>query len=191
MKLDREFYTRDTLTVAKELLGKILVHETPQGTVKGKIIEVEAYLGKNDAAAHSYKAKPFGRTNVMYLEGGYAYVYFIYGMYYCFNVVTNLKDIPEAVLVRAVWPLEGIELMQQRRKTDNIKKLCSGPGKLCLAFNIDKSCYGLDLCGDTLYIEDAKISENEEIISTKRINIDYAGEAANYPYRFILQKKQD
>lgn len=162
MKLKREFYTRDTLTVAKELLGKILVHKTPQGTVKGKIIEVEAYLGKKDAAAHSYKASPFGRTNVMYREGGYAYVYFIYGMYYCFNVVTNLKDIPEGVLVRSVRPLEGIELMQQRRKTNNIKNLCNGPGKLCIAFDIDKSCYGLDLCGDKLYIEDANLSDNEE-----------------------------
>ncbi len=189
MKLNREFYTRDTLSVAKDLLGKILVHKTEEGTVKGRIIEVEAYLGKSDAACHSYKANPFGRTNVMYGDGGYSYVYFIYGMYYCFNVVTNKKDIPEAVLIRAVHPLEGIELMKERRKTEKLNNLCSGPGKLCIAFGIDKSCYGLDLCGDKLYIEDGAVYEDEIIVATKRINVDYAGEAANYPYRFILTKK--
>lgn len=191
MKLKREFYTRNTLTVAKELLGKTLVHNTPQGIVKGKIIEVEAYLGKKDAAAHSFRGNPEGRTKIMYEEGGYAYIYLIYGMHYCFNVVTYIRGVPEAVLIRAVHPLEGIELMQERRKTNNIKNLCNGPGKLCKAFDIDKSCYGLDLCGEKLYIEDAKISKNEEIIATKRINIDYAGEAAHYPYRFILKNKQD
>lgn len=190
MKLGREFYERDTLTVAKELLGKILVHDSPDGITKGTIVEVEAYCGYNDAACHSYKKnRSSGRTNALYYPGGYAYVYLIYGMYNCFNVVSNAADFPEAVLIRAIEPLEGIELMKQRRNTENMENLCSGPGKLCKAMAIDRNSYGLDLCGDILYIEEGQNIVPEDILPTKRINIDYSGKAKDYLWRFVISKK--
>lgn len=185
-KLGREFYERDGLTVARELIGKVLVHETKDGIIKGRIVESEAYMGEKDAAAHSYKKRsPNGRTNIQYGEGGHAYVYLIYGMYCCFNVVANEKDIPECVLIRALEPVDGIENMKKNRKTDKEKNLCSGPGKLCQAMEIDRECYGMDLCGEVLYIEDAGEDIPKDMIEqSPRINIDYAGEAAEYPWRF-------
>ena len=187
-KLSREFYERDGITLAKALLGKVLVHKTKEGIRKAIIVETEAYMGEKDAAAHSYKKRnPNGRTNIQYGRGGYAYVYLIYGMYSCFNVVANKEEIPECVLIRALEPLEGIELMEKSRKTEKQKNLCSGPGKLCQAMEIDRSCYGEDLCGDNLYIEDAPPLAEEQVIATPRINIAYAGEAADYPWRFIIK----
>lgn len=185
-KLGREFYERDGLTVARELIGKVLVHETKDGVIKGRIVESEAYMGEKDAAAHSYKKRsPNGRTNIQYGEGGHAYVYLIYGMYCCFNVVANGKDIPECVLIRALEPVDGIETMKKNRKTDKEKNLCSGPGKLCQAMEIDRECYGKDLCGEVLYIEDwGEAVPKDMIEKSPRINIDYAGEAAEYPWRF-------
>lgn len=186
-KLDREFYLQDTITVAKSLLGCTLVHETESGKTSGVIVETEAYLGTRDAAAHSYKRKT-ERNGAMYGPGGFAYVYFIYGMYYCMNVVAGAEGTPEAVLIRALEPAEGIELMQSRRKTGKILNLCSGPGKLCAALSIDKSCYGADLTGDRLYIErPAQEIPQSDIAAAARIGIDYAGEAAAYPWRFLLR----
>lgn len=186
MKLQRSFYQKNAIEVAKELLGKVIVHETREGITKGKIVEVEAYMGPMDAAAHSYKVKST-RTNVQYGEGGYAYVYLIYGMYYCMNIVANTPDVPEVVLLRALEPVEGIDLMKQRRKTDKMNNLCSGPGKLCQALGIDKTNYGMDLCGDELYLEYPKEQEDIEIEASKRINIDYAGEAKDYLWRFTIK----
>lgn len=185
-KLGRKFYERDGITVAKELIGKVLVHETKDGTVKGRIVETEAYMGEHDAAAHSYKRRsPGGRTNIQYGEGGHAYIYLIYGMYCCFNVVANGRDIPECVLIRALEPIEGIDQMEKRRGTDKRKNLCSGPGKLCQAMAIDRTCYGEDLCGDVLYIEEWEDAFSQPVIeASPRINIDYAKEAAEYPWRF-------
>lgn len=187
MKLNREFYLRDTLTIARDLLGKVLVHSTPEGITKGIIVETEAYLGTKDSAAHSYKATKDGRTNIQYGKGGYAYTYLIYGMYTCMNVVTEKEDVPECVLIRALEPIEGISIMNERRKTDKLSNLCSGPGKLCMAMAINKDCYGMDLCGDELYIEDAPPLEESMIIPSKRINIDYAGEAKDYLWRFTIK----
>ncbi len=186
-RLSREFYNQDGITVAKQLLGAVLVRKTPQGITAGKIVETEAYMGEIDAAAHSFKPRS-PRTEIQYGEGGFAYIYMIYGMYWCMNVVANTKDIPQAVLIRALEPVEGIELMQSRRNTQNIKNLCSGPGKLCQALAIDKSCYGLDLLGDELYIVQGDELMPEQIAATPRINIDYAGEAKDYPWRFIIDK---
>lgn len=186
-KLDREFYQRNALEVGKDLLGLVLVHESEDGIVKGKIVEVEAYMGKVDRAAHSYKDNPKGRTRIQYGEGGYAYIYMIYGMHYCMNVVTNHKDIPEAILIRGIEPLEGIDLMKKRRGIDIIKNLCNGPGKLCAAFGITNSNYGMDLCGNTLYIEKPVDNDKFEIQLSKRINIDYAEEAVDYLYRFTIK----
>ena len=182
-KLPRSFYMRDALAVATDLLGKVLVHETPGGIASGKIVEVEAYMGAIDPASHSYGAKRTERTKIQYGEGGFAYVYFIYGMYYCMNVVVNERETPEAILIRALEPVEGIDLMKQRRKTDSIKNLTNGPGKLCTALGIDRNSYGQDLCGNTLYLVEGE--KDIEVEATKRINIEYAGEAKEYLWRFL------
>lgn len=187
-KIQRDFYMQDAVNTAKNLIGKILVRKTKEGITKGIIVETEAYMGETDKAAHSYKAPRSQRTYIQYNEGGYAYIYLIYGMHYCMNIVTNVKDVPHAVLIRALEPVEGIEIMKKRRNTSDIKNLCNGPGKLCKAMAINQKCYGMDLCGDELYLEysDKKIDE-KDITATPRINIDYAEEAKNFPWRFILK----
>lgn len=187
MKLKRDFYERDTLLVARELLGKNLVHANKEGTVIGKIVEVEAYIGPGDAAAHTYKGLRSNRTEVAFGPGGHAYVYLIYGMYHCFNIVTNIEGKPEVVLVRSLEPVDGIELMKKRRNTENVKKLCSGPGKLCTAMGIAREHNKADLCGNNLYLLDSPPIPEEDIEATPRINIDYAGEAIGYPWRFIIK----
>lgn len=187
-QLDRSFYQRDTLTVAQELLGKLLVHETPQGRISGRIVETEAYLGPMDAAAHSYRSKKSTRTAVQYGPGGYAYLYLIYGIYYCMNIVTALPGQPEVVLLRALEPVDGIQIMCQRRKTENLRQLCNGPGKLCRALGLGQEHYGEDLCGARLYVvEDGYRLTQDSILTSKRIGIDYAGEAKDYPWRFLIR----
>ena len=151
-KLRREFYNRDTITVAKDLLGKCLVHASDEGKTIGKIVEVEAYIGPDDVASHAYKGLYSKRTQVQFGPGGYAYIYLIYGMYYCFNVVTNFPNHPEVVLIRALEPVVGLELMEKRIGTNKLAGLCNGPGKLCKSMGIIKKHYGTDLCGDCLYI---------------------------------------
>ncbi|MBR1729893.1 MAG: DNA-3-methyladenine glycosylase [Selenomonadaceae bacterium] len=183
MKLERKFYQRSALIVAKELLGKKIICRTDEGTTGGIIIETEAYMGAIDPAAHSYKNRRTNRTEAMFSDGGHAYIYLIYGIYYCFNVVANVVDVPEAVLIRALKPIEGIEIMKRRRNNQLEKNLCSGPGKLTQALGIDKTFNNIDLCGEKIFIETTDFEF--EIETTKRINIDYAGEAANYPYRFV------
>lgn len=187
MKINRNFYNRDGLTVSEELLGKTLVHITEEGITKGKIVEVEAYMGAQDKAAHSYGNLCSERTKIQYGEGGYAYVYLIYGMHICMNIVANRETIPEAILIRALEPLEGIDLMKKRRKTNNIKLLCNGPGKLSQAMGITKENYGDDLCGETLYLEDGIVIPKSKILKSKRINIDYAEEAKDYLWRFTIK----
>jgi DNA-3-methyladenine glycosylase len=187
MKLPREFYRQDGLSLAKALLGKVLVHQTPEGVTKGIIVETESYMGVVDAAAHSYKGKKDGRCNIQYKEGGYAYIYMIYGMYYCMNIVANEENVPEVVLLRALEPLDGISLMERRRNTDKRKALLSGPGKLCQAMAIGKDSYGIDLCEDILYVEEPEQKTDFVIEASKRINIDYAGEAKEYLWRFTIK----
>lgn len=192
-KLEREFYKKNAIEVSKELLGKYLVHEYDGNKVISKIVEVEAYMGEEDKAAHSYGRRRTERTEVMYKEGGYAYVFQIYGMYYCVNVVCSEVDIPQAVLIRGLEPIEGIEKMGMNRYGKNYdeltnyekKNLSNGPGKLCIAMNIDKKLNGEDLCGDTLYILDNK--EEFNMVSSKRINIDYAEEAKDFLWRFYIE----
>lgn len=185
MRPDRNFFEGDTLALAKRLLGCTLWHHTPEGLTAGRIVETEAYCGETDAAAHSYKRRaPDGRTSVMYGHGGFAYVYLIYGMHSCMNVVCAPAGTPHAILIRALEPVEGIELMQQRRGRSKLTELCSGPGKLCAAMGIDRSCYGLDLLGDKLYLSLDEPLDDDGIMSTARIGVDYAGEAALYPWRF-------
>ncbi|KAJ52176.1 3-methyladenine DNA glycosylase [Clostridium tetanomorphum DSM 665] len=194
MKLLREFYNRDTITVARELLGKVLVTKQKGAICKGKIVEVEAYMGPMDKAAHSYNGRRTKRVEVMYGDAGFAYVYFIYGLYYCMNVVTREKDIPQAVLIRALQPLEGIDIMSNRRFDKNYDELSkrekmnltNGPSKLCIAMDINRSFNGKDLCGDIIYIEDFK-NDKFNIGVSKRIGIDYAEEARDYPWRFFIE----
>ncbi len=187
MKLQRNFYSRSVLTVAKDILGKTMVHTTDEGTVKGKIVEVEAYSGLCDKAAHSYKNLRTKRTEIQFKEGGYAYTYMIYGIHICMNIVTNKAEVPEALLIRALEPIEGLELMKQRRGILNEKQLCNGPGKLCQAMGISMENYGDDLCGESFYLEDTQNISEENIVRTKRINIDYAEEAKDYLWRFYIK----
>ncbi|WP_033168104.1 DNA-3-methyladenine glycosylase [Clostridium sp. KNHs205] len=187
MKLSREFYRQDGINLGKALLGKVLVHESEEGITKGIIVETESYMGVIDAAAHSYKGKRDGRCNIQYNEGGYAYIFLIYGMYNCMNIVANKENIPEVVLLRALEPLEGIDIMEKRRKNTKFKMLLNGPGKLCQGMGITKEHYGLDLCNSKLYLEEPKKSEKIEIETSKRINIDYAGEAKDYLWRFTIK----
>ncbi len=184
MKLEREFYQRSGLEVARDLIGKQLVHLTPEGVTKGIIVETEAYMGPADAAAQSY-TRHTKRVNVQYGPGGFAYVYFIYGMHVCMNVVANEEGCPEVALIRALEPTEGLDLMRARRKKTELKDLCSGPGKLCQAMGITMEDYGADLCGNEFYLEDVGCPV-PSVTAGERINVDYAGEAAGYPWRFML-----
>lgn len=190
-KLQREFYERETLDVAKDLLGKYLVHNINDIQIIARITETEAYK-ENDRAAHFFGGKRTDRTDVIFGKGGVSYVYLIYGMYYCFNVVTEKEGIPGAVLVRKLEPVIGLEYMMQNRNVfdqKKIKNLCDGPGKLCIAMSIDKASNKVDLTGDNLYIgEELDYKENRKIKTGKRINIDYAGEDADLPWRFYLWK---
>ena len=174
---------RGGLDVAKDLIGKKLVHNSAAGKTAGIIVEVEAYLGKIDKAAHSYKGRT-ARTEITFGAGGFAYVYQIYGKNFCMNVVANVAEIPDAILIRALQPVEGINLMIERRQKNNLRELCNGPGKLTQAMAITKNHYGVDLCGNELFIETVE-NFQPEIVATKRINIDYAGDAANFLWRFI------
>lgn len=188
--LPREFYTRrDTLLIARQLLGKRLVVPANDGArVSGMIVETEAYQGPEDKASHAYGNRRTARTETMFGMGGTAYVYFIYGMYYQFNVVTNTEAIPHAVLIRALEPEEGIEWMRQRRPLSNDRNLTNGPGKLCQALAIDRSYNRADLMGDAVWIEEGRERVTAtRIASGERIGIDYAMEYAAKPWRFWLK----
>lgn len=192
-KLSRAFYNRDSILVAKDLLGKVLVHETDGQKIAARIVETEAYMGVEDKAAHSYGGKRTPRVEVMYGEPGLVYVFLIYGMHCCFNIVTREKGIPQAVLIRAAEPLMGMEQMAERRfgqpyqllAQSKRRGLTNGPGKLCAAFSLDRSFNGVDLCGNNVYVTEGK-REPLNIITTTRIGIDYAQEAKEYPWRFYL-----
>ncbi len=168
MKLKRDFYARNTELVAKQLLGKILACKTSKGICKGKIVETEAYFGSKDPASHAWKITP--RSKIMLGKPGTAYVYFTYGNHFMFNAVTEKLGKPGAVLIRAIEPIKGIKLMQKRRGIKEIKKLCSGPGKLTKSLGITKSQNGLDLTKSSLYIETGQ-KESFQIVRTKRIGI--------------------
>jgi len=189
IKLPREFYTRpNVLTVAQELLGKLLVVPTRDGTrVSGIIVETEAYRGPQDRASHAYGGRRTKRTETMYGIGGTAYVYFVYGMYNQFNVVTNVRDIPHAVLVRALEPVEGIEILRERRRIHSDHQLTNGPGKLCIALGIDRSLDRADLTGNTVWLEQGKPVPRSKIVSGPRIGIDYAEEWIEKPWRFWIR----
>src|SRR6266851_5609953 len=174
MKLPREFYTRsDVLAVARDLLGKKLVVPRRNGArVAGVIVETEAYRGPEDRASHAYNGRRTQRTETMYGIGGTAYVFFVYGMYNQFNVVTNVEDAPHAVLIRALEPVEGIEVMRQRRQGQPDHNLTNGPGKLCIAMGIDRKLDSADLLGDRAWLEQGQTIPRSQIASGPRIGID-------------------
>lgn len=193
-KLGREFYNRDSLIVARELLGKVLVHKINGNKISARIVETEAYMGVDDKAAHSYGGRRTERVEVMYGGPGYSYVFFIYGMYNCFNIVTREEGIPQAVLIRAVEPVEGFDIMAESRfkkpfnqlTNSQNKGLTNGPGKLCMALSIDRNLNGEDLCDNKLYLEEWE-SQKISIVEAKRIGIDYAEEAKDYLWRFYIK----
>jgi DNA-3-methyladenine glycosylase len=191
--LARSFFARDALTLARALLGCLLVHRAPEGVTSGIIVETEAYCGPADQAAHSFRGRRTARTEAMYGPAGHAYIYLIYGMYECFNVVGGEPGTPEAVLLRALEPLEGVPLMTARRGLDPddprlMYKLCSGPGKLTRALGITRSAhYGIDLCGHTLFIAAGSAVPDDKVAQTPRINVDYAGAWRDLPWRFVVK----
>lgn len=226
-RLTRTFFARDGITVAKELLGKILVHETKVGTVRGIITEVESYMGEEDKGSHTYGGRRTERTEPMYHAGGTSYVYLIYGMYSCMNIAAMTEGIPQAVLLRSVVPadreskermteLREEEAQRRRRKREKakgvtdqaaqegrsdtergIKKrpswgkhLADGPGRLCIAMGITRADNDVDMTkSDTFYVTEGIGVKPSEIYAAKRIGIDYAEEAADYPWRFYIERE--
>jgi DNA-3-methyladenine glycosylase len=186
--MNHSFFRQDTVTLAQKLLGHLLVHRTPEGVTAGMIVETEAYVGAIDKACHAYKNRS-ERTEIMYHDGGYAYVYLIYGMHCCFNVVTGPPGEGNAVLIRALEPVFGIDLMERRRKTESLYNLCSGPGKICQALGITRKEYGLDLCdaNSPLYLRSFRSVPKSKNASSPRINVAYAEEAKDWPWRFFIK----
>lgn len=182
------FFRQDTVELARKLLGCLLVYRTPDGVAGGMIVEAEAYVGAIDKACHAYRNRS-ERTEIMYHDGGYAYVYFIYGMHHCFNVVTGPEGEGNAVLIRALEPVIGLELMQRRRNAKSVRNLCNGPGKLCQALAISKNEYGMDLCAadSLLRLIRYRHVPDAQIVATPRINVAYAEEAAAWPWRFYVK----
>ena len=190
-KLPRSFYTRgDALEVARSLLGqRLVVASGAGGRVSGRVVETEAYLGAGDRAAHSYGGRRTRRTETMFGQGGRAYVFFVYGMHHQFNVVTGPEGLPHAVLVRAVEPEEGIELMWGRRPVSKERELTSGPGKLCRALGLDLTFDGEDLTtGKRVWLEETGVGlRPDEVAAGPRVGIDYAAEDALKPWRFWVK----
>ncbi|MCX5848609.1 MAG: DNA-3-methyladenine glycosylase [Deltaproteobacteria bacterium] len=189
--IDRKFYRRDTLRVARELLGKKLVRQINGFELAGMIVETEAYCGEADSACHAHRGMT-PRNKVMFGEPGHAYVYFTYGMHYMLNLVTEAESNPCAVLIRSVLPLAGIEEMEARRKRKGAE-LANGPAKLCQAFSIDKSLNGWDLTlGSKLWVEDYRKIPAKSIITTPRIGIDYAHTKDREAlWRFIIKIEKE
>jgi DNA-3-methyladenine glycosylase len=187
VKLPRSFYSRSALEVASDLIGKVLVRRLDGQKLSGKIVETEAYVGPHDLACHASKGRT-PRTSIMFGPPGYAYVYMIYGFYFCLNVVTEAEGYPAAVLIRAVEPLENVDLMRHlRNNPERETNIASGPGKLCMAMSISKTLNGEDLLGTTLWIEDRHLSSGR-IRTSPRVGVDYAGEYKDKPWRFYVEE---
>ena len=196
MKLKKNFYSRNTTTVARALIGKVLCRKLPSGlVVKSIITETEAYLGIDDRACHTYGGRRSARTEAMWGHAGFAYVYIIYGMHYCLNVVTRSPGVPEAVLIRGAMPFESPTQMKRwlQIEPDRSKwnRMMSGPGRLCKVLKIDKTLNGLSLMSSELWIEDGNKISSKQIVKTPRIGIDYTiGDPAGshqWLLRFLLK----
>ncbi|HTA28517.1 MAG TPA: DNA-3-methyladenine glycosylase [Bacteroidia bacterium] len=190
-KLKPEFYLRkNVLQITEELIGKFLVTNFDGVKTSGMIVEAEAYNGAIDKASHAYNGRRTKRNEIMYGEGGVAYVYLCYGIHHLFNVVTNYKDSPHAILIRAIVPIDGIDKILYRRKQKLNKKISDGPGTLSTALGIKTEHSGLSLFGNKIWIEDRGVKFNKkDIVTSPRIGVDYAGEDAKLPYRFRLKEE--
>ena len=188
MKLPESFYQRtDVVKIARELLGKSLFTRVNGVLTSGMIVETEAYSWK-ERGCHAYNARKTKRNEVMFKEGGHAYVYLCYGMHHLFNIVTNVEGVAEAVLVRALEPVEGIDIMKKRRGPSSAQMhLTSGPGKLTKSLGIDRTWIGKLLISSDIWIEEMGPVSKSMIETTKRIGIDYAGEDARLPWRFLIK----
>jgi len=199
MRLDKDFYLNENVVeISRDLLGKYLFTKIDGKLTAGIITETEAYAGETDKASHAYNNRRTNRTEIMFADGGVSYVYLCYGIHHLFNIVTNYKNVPHAVLVRAIKPVVGITTILERRNIDpakaNInqvvsgkKKIASGPGTVSQALGIRTEHSGLYLTGKTIWIEDKGIKINDkEIITGPRVGVDYAGDDAKLPYRFIV-----
>ncbi|SER20872.1 DNA-3-methyladenine glycosylase [Pedobacter rhizosphaerae] len=190
MKLQPAYYlNEDVIFLAQDLLGKVLFTQIAGEVTAGIIVETEAYFGVNDKASHAYGGRRTARTETMYSEGGIAYVYLCYGMHHLFNVVSSVKDEPHAVLIRAIEPLVGKEIMEQRRNMVVTKAaISSGPGSAAKALGIDRSFNAKNLTGDEIWIEDQGLKyADDEIIASPRVGIAYAKEHALLPWRFFVK----
>jgi DNA-3-methyladenine glycosylase len=188
-KLSKDFYLReDVVQISKDLLGKYLFTKIDGKLTAGIITETEAYAGAVDKASHAYNNRRTARTEVMFSQGGVSYVYLCYGIHHLFNVVTNVNDVPHAVLIRAVKPVEGIDVILKRRNAEKLhSKISGGPGTVSQALGIKTKHTGLELTGNKIWIEDKGIKiMKRDIITGPRIGVDYAGEDAKLPYRFII-----
>ncbi len=189
MRFDKSFFEKDALTVAEELLGHFLVRKAEGGNIISMIVETEAYMGPEDKACHAYNNKCTERTSPMFMSGGYAYIYMIYGLNYCLNIVTHKENVPHAVLIRAVEPLTRLDIVSERRKKiSSIKDYTNGPGKLAKALDIDISLNRCDvMSGEELYIEKNINKPSFSIVSKPRVNIDYAAEYKDVPWRKYIE----
>lgn len=189
MILPERFYTRrDVVKIARELLGKVLITNFGGMLTSGIIVETEAYAGVTDKASHAYGGRRTPRTEVMYMQGGAAYVYLCYGIHHLFNVVTNVRDVPHAVLIRAVEPLAGVEEMLMRRGKEQLQpSLTAGPGAMSVALGIHTAHTGLSLLGSEIYIEEGSKVTEKQIVAATRVGVAYAMDDALRPYRFYLK----
>lgn len=203
-RLSREFYTAGTLDVAQALLGKYLVRRLDGEALVGRIVETEAYIGRCDKACHAYNGRRTERTSALYQAPGHTYIYFIYGMHYCLNVVTEPEGEAAAVLIRSLEPVSGIKTMQRLRFGDapmtpyRRRHFMDGPGKLCQGLGLSAAENRMDLTGQTLFICDSPadaglacpvFAVRERLVSGPRIGVDYAEEARDFPWRFWLEKE--
>jgi len=185
-RLQRDFYARPTMEVARDLLGRLLVRVYDGQRLSGRIVETEAYLGANDPASHAYRG-PTDRNRVMFGPPGYAYVYFIYGMHHCLNIVTESDGVAGAVLIRAIEPVEGVEVMQALRGGRPIAELTNGPAKLAQALGLDISWNGTDLCtSDDLFLEEGEPVPDEIVMTASRIGLS-KGATKDAPWRFVVK----
>lgn len=187
-KLPRSFFARDTHVVARAMLGKVLVRRCGRARISGRITEVESYVGADDVASHAARGRT-PRTEIMFGPAGYAYIYFIYGMYYCCNITTARREFPAAILIRSLEPLTGILHMQRARQRDALRDLTTGPGKLTQALGITTTLNHEDITRSTqLYlVDDGYRVTPRDIIATTRIGVAYAGESAALPWRYYLK----
>lgn len=197
-KLKKDFFERDGRVVAEELLGKFLIRKYEENILIGKIVETEAYIGKIDKACHAYGGRKTPRIMPLYSACGIAYVYSIYGMYHCFNVITGEENDPQGVLIRAIEPIEGLDEISKNRfkkvfnelKKKEILNLTSGPSKLCIALNIDKKLNNHSIFNDELYIAVSNSIEKIQTVKSKRVGIDYSEEAKDFLWRYYVKNNK-